>query len=280
MDDLTSKNNRRNMATVGSAGSSISELGSHSSQRTTATSVRGSARREPHSCAVHLTPVEAIDPAFRLSNMGASFADYHRKFGVHHGTDLSMDEDESGNASNKVNQGQGHHIRVMEKIIMAVSILIIILSLPFSLILCFRVVRHYERLIVLRMGRIRKHNPIGPGTIFVIPCIDSCRKIDLRIRSFDIKSTDIMLADSVQVRVEAVVWYRVICPLSAVVATDDYSKSTEKLTIGMIRRFLGYKSLTDVVSHEREFNQEVNENINQVWMFTLLPCVLHLISAT
>lgn len=67
-----------------------------------------------------------------------------------------------------------------------------------------------------------------------------------------------------QVRIEAVIWTRVICPLSAVVATDDFNKSTHKLTVGMIRRFLGYKSLTDVVSHEREFNEEVRTHINEV----------------
>lgn len=239
MEDLNSKNNHKNLSHFGSRGSSVSGSLSAGSQQTTATSVRGSA----HHSAVHMTPVEALDP-------------------VTHSTQQQLAA--GGDWSGTRMRVEASGTTVFEKVVMAISIVILVLTWPLSLLACFRVVRHYERLIVLRMGRIRQRNPVGPGTIFVIPCVDSAQKVDLRIRSFSIESTDIMLSDSVQVRIEAVVWFRVVCPLSAVVATDDFTKSTHKLTIGMIRRFLGYKTLTSVVSHEREFNQEVKANINQV----------------
>lgn len=267
-----------------SARHSFSLLSSHAStpsgSSTPQTTVTNVSRGTNHSCAVHLTPVEAIEPAYRLSNMGSSFVEYHQRFGMHGRSQSSIEADEiaeamghrslRGGGGDRTRVSHGHEgsswadIRVLEKIVLVVSILLILATFPIALLLCLRVVRHYERMVVLRMGRIRRTNPVGPGTIFVIPCIDRTETIDMRIRAYDISSTDIMLADSVQVRIQAVIWIRVICPMSAVVSTDDYIRSTKKLTIGIIRRFLGYKTLRDVVTHEREFNTEVRYQINQV----------------
>ena len=136
-------------------------------------------------------------------------------------------------------------------------------TFPLSLLICCRSIRVYERMVILRMGRLIDSNPVGPGLTFVLPCIDKTVKIDLRLDFFTFDSTDIMLQDSIQVSVNAVVWYRIVDPVAAVTLVENYEYTTKLLTEGVIRRFLGYKSLDEVVRKERKFIHEIIENINK-----------------
>merc|ERR1712045_188082 len=93
-----------------------------------------------------------------------------------------------------------------------VSILLIIATLPFSLCMCIKVVQEYERSVIFRLGRLRKGGAKGPGIFFIIPCIDTYRKVDLRPVSFDVPPQEVLSRDSVTVTVDAVVYYRVSNP--------------------------------------------------------------------
>lgn len=112
-----------------------------------------------------------------------------------------------------------------------------ILTLPFSLFICFKVVAEYERAVIFRMGRLRLvsiqqnifsiYNYLiffyraggarGPGVFFVLPCIDNYCKVDLRTVSFDVPPQEVLSKDSVTVSVDAVVYYRISDPLKAVI---------------------------------------------------------------
>ena len=202
------------------------------------------------SCQVNVTPVETLDRAFQLSEMGASFQEYHEYHGRHKSHSVFGEEDSS------------RRLRVFEKIVMAISVMIAIVTFPLSLIFCFRIVRQFERMVVFRVGRVLKIS--GPGTLLVIPCVDRTKVLDLRIFSFKVASKDIMLSDSVQISVKAVCWSRIICPLSAIVSTEDYLRSTRLLSTGILRRFLGYKTLEAVVSPPKEFSKELVAEINRI----------------
>ena len=145
---------------------------------------------------------------------------------------------------------------------MIVSVLWIIACLPLSLFFCIKVVKHYERIVLFRMGRVIRS--FGPGTLFVIPCVDTYKKIDLRTFCLDLKSKDIMLSDSIQVKIQAVCWCRVTSPLHAVICTEDYTRATVLLSTGILRRFLGYKTLTEVVTPDPSFGPEVRTEVNRV----------------
>lgn len=128
--------------------------------------------------------------------------------------------------------------------------LLTILTLPFSLFLCFKVVSEFERAVIFRMGRLRWLNlhilydcrkftefnvrfvlsnaklciwndrsggARGPGVFFVLPCIDNYCKVDLRTVSFDVPPQEVLTKDSVTVSVDAVVYYRISDPLKAVI---------------------------------------------------------------
>lgn len=124
-----------------------------------------------------------------------------------------------------------------------------ILTLPFSLFLCFKVVSEFERAVIFRMGRLRcslsaritayldnndahcllcsrlrSGGARGPGVFFVLPCIDNYCKVDLRTVSFDVPPQEVLSKDSVTVSVDAVVYYRISDPLKAVIQVSE-SKS-------------------------------------------------------
>ena len=115
------------------------------------------------------------------------------------------------------------------------SLLVVLVTLPISLCLCIKVVQEYERAVIFRLGRLRGGGAKGPGIFFVIPCIDSYKRVDLRTVSFDVPPQEILTRDSVTVSVDAVVYYQVSNPLAAICNNDDYNRSTRLLAATTLR---------------------------------------------
>jgi len=136
-------------------------------------------------------------------------------------------------------------------LITAISIFLIIITVPFSLCLCVKVVTEYERAVIFRLGRLRKGGSKGPGIFTVIPCIDTYRCVDLRTVSFDVPPQEILSKDSVTISVDAVVMICVVDSELALMTVDDYSHSTRLLAATTLRNVLGTKNLAEILS-ERE----------------------------
>jgi len=132
-----------------------------------------------------------------------------------------------------------------------VSLLLVLVTLPTSLCFCIKVVQEYERAVIFRLGRLRPGGAKGPGIFFVIPCIDSHNKVDLRTVSFDVPPQEVLSRDSVTVTVDAVIYYRVSNPTMATTNVEDYSRSTHLLGATTLRNVLGTKCLAEILS-ERE----------------------------
>ena len=75
------------------------------------------------------------------------------------------------------------------------SLLMVLATLPFSLCLCIKVVQEYERAVIFRLGRLRSGGAKGPGIFFVIPCVDSYKRVDLRTVSFDVPPQEVSFED-------------------------------------------------------------------------------------
>jgi len=131
------------------------------------------------------------------------------------------------------------------------SLLLVLATLPFSLYMCVKVVQEYERAVIFRLGRLVKGGARGPGIFFIVPCIDSYKKVDLRTVSFDVPPQEVLTRDSVTVTVDAVVYYRVSNPTMATNNVEDYGHSTHLLGATTLRNVLGTKCLADILS-ERE----------------------------
>jgi len=132
-----------------------------------------------------------------------------------------------------------------------VSLLLVLATMPLSLYMCIKVVQEYERAVIFRLGRLVRGGAKGPGIFFVIPCIDTYKKVDLRTVSFDVPPQEVLSRDSVTVTVDAVVYYRVSNPTMATNNVEDYSHSTHLLGATTLRNVLGTKCLAEILS-ERE----------------------------
>lgn len=142
------------------------------------------------------------------------------------------------------------------------SIVLLIVTLPFSLFWCFKVVQEYERAVIFRLGRLRAGGARGPGIFFVLPCLDSYCKVDLRTVSFDVPPQEALTKDSVTVTVDAVVYYRIEDPLNAVVKVTNYSNSTRLLAMTTLRNILGTRNLAEILSDREAISHAMQTSLD------------------
>ena len=93
-------------------------------------------------------------------------------------------------------------------LIFTFSVILIVLTFPFSLCFCINFVQEYERAVIFRLGRVKSGGPVGPGIFFIVPCMDQIIVTDLRTVTFDVRPQEILTKDSVTISVDAVVYYR------------------------------------------------------------------------
>lgn len=131
------------------------------------------------------------------------------------------------------------------------SWILVMLTFPYSLCVCLKVVQEYERAVIFRLGRLFSGGAKGPGIFFVLPCIESYTKVDLRTVSFDVPPQEVLTKDSVTVSVDAVVYYRVSNATVSVANVENAHHSTRLLAQTTLRNVLGTRNLSEILS-ERE----------------------------
>merc|ERR1712179_397535 len=151
---------------------------------------------------------------------------------------------------------------VCEIVLLTFSVILIVITFPISIFFCIRIVQEYERAVIFRLGRIKKGGAVGPGMIFVVPCTDEIRVMDLRTVSFDVPPQEILTKDSVTVSVDAVVYYNIRNPMDAVCNVSDYSKSTRLLSATTLRNILGTKTLSELLSERDTIAKDLKSMID------------------
>lgn len=121
-----------------------------------------------------------------------------------------------------------------------------------------KIVKEYERVVIFRLGRLSGVK--GPGLFFIIPIIDTVVKIDLRIIAIDVPKQNVLTKDNVTVDVDAVVYYKVIEPASAVNEVENYKYATSTLAQTTLRDVIGQIELDELLSKR----EEINKNIQQL----------------
>lgn len=139
------------------------------------------------------------------------------------------------------------------------SVLMIIATLPLSLLMTVKVVQEYERAVIFRLGRLLSGGARGPGVFFIIPCVDIYEKIDMRTATYEIPPQEILTKDSVTVFVNAIMYYKVADATCAVANVDDYSGSSRLLAATTLRNVLGTKNLGDILSERESIAHELHE---------------------
>uniref|UniRef100_A0A8R1XWS5 PHB domain-containing protein n=2 Tax=Onchocerca TaxID=6281 RepID=A0A8R1XWS5_ONCVO len=140
------------------------------------------------------------------------------------------------------------------------SVILVVITFPFCLPFCLKIIREYERAVVMRLGRLIKGGTKGPGLFFAMPCIDTFHVVDLRVFSFDVPPQEILSRDSVTVSVEAVIYFRVNNPVISVTNVNDAQFSTKLLAQTTLRNVLGTRTLSEMLS-ERDNIANVIEKV-------------------
>jgi regulator of protease activity HflC (stomatin/prohibitin superfamily) len=139
-------------------------------------------------------------------------------------------------------------------------ILVIIMVLYFFSS-AIRVLREYERGVVFRLGRLI---PVkGPGLVIIWPVIDKLVKVSLRTITMDVPSQDIITKDNVTVKVNAVVYFRVVEPIKAITEVVDYEYATSQMSQTTLRSVLGQSHLDDLLAKRDELNAELQKIIDE-----------------
>ena len=124
-----------------------------------------------------------------------------------------------------------------------------------------RILREYERGVIFRLGKLLGAK--GPGVIFLIPVVDRMVKMDLRVITIDVPRQEIMTRDNVPATVDAVLYFRVVDPNSAVVKVENYLKATSLIAQTTLRSVLGQAPLDDLLSQREAINLKLQEIIDR-----------------
>jgi regulator of protease activity HflC (stomatin/prohibitin superfamily) len=127
---------------------------------------------------------------------------------------------------------------------------------------CIKILREYERGVIFRLGRALPKAK-GPGLIFVFAPIDRMVRVSLRIITMDIPPQDVITRDNVSVKVNAVVYFRVMDPLKSIIQVQDYLYATSQLSQTTLRSVLGEVDLDDLLSEREKLNAQLQEILDK-----------------
>ncbi len=122
----------------------------------------------------------------------------------------------------------------------------------------FKILREYERGVIFTLGRVGR-KAAGPGIVILIPIIQQMRKVDMRTLVHDVPSQDVISRDNVSVKVNAVIYYRVVDAVRAVVQVENYIAATSQLAQTTLRSVLGKHELDEMLQERDKLNKDIQE---------------------
>lgn len=144
---------------------------------------------------------------------------------------------------------------------MSIVFLVVILFLVLILIKSLYVLREYERAVVFLLGRFQKVK--GPGLIFIVPLIQEFVRVQLRTVVIDVPEQDVMSRDNVSVRVNAVVYFRVVDPQRAVIQVEHYQTAVSQLAQTTLRSVLGQHELDTMLAERSKLNSDIQRILDE-----------------
>nr|XP_061800490.1 stomatin-like [Nerophis lumbriciformis] len=147
-------------------------------------------------------------------------------------------------------------------LLVGMSLLLMVVTLPLSIWMCIKIVKEYERAIIFRLGRLLRGGAKGPGLFFILPCTDSFINVDMRTITFDIPPQEVLTKDSVTVSVDGVVYYRVQNATLAVANITNADAATRLLAQTTLRNVLGTKNLAEILSDREEIAHSMQSTLD------------------
>ncbi|OON65659.1 slipin family protein [Hymenobacter sp. CRA2] len=143
---------------------------------------------------------------------------------------------------------------------MSTALLILGIILVF-LVLGLRIAQEYERAIVFRLGRFTGVR--GPGLYWIIPFIERQQTIDMRTKTVDLEQQETITKDSVTIKVNAVLWFRVIHPADAVIKVANFNQAVYQLSVTALRNIIGQHQLDEVLKSREQINRTLQQIVDQ-----------------
>lgn len=141
------------------------------------------------------------------------------------------------------------------------SIIGVLIVIAIMLSSALKVVREYERGVVFRLGRLIGAK--GPGLIILIPLVDRMVKVSLRVITLDVPVQEVITKDNVPIKINAVVYFRVLDPIKAVVEVEDYVMATSQISQTTLRSVAGQVELDELLAHRERVNQRLQSIIDE-----------------
>jgi len=130
----------------------------------------------------------------------------------------------------------------------------------------FRIAQEYQRGVVFRLGRF--HTIKGPGLYWIIPLIDRQQKVDIRTKTVDLEQQETITKDSVTIKVNAVLWFKITNPEDAIIKVADYNKAVYQFSVTALRNIIGQHSLDEVLREREKINgtlQRIVDTATEPW---------------
>ena len=140
-------------------------------------------------------------------------------------------------------------------------IIIVAVILGFVALSAVKVIKEYERAVIFRLGRIIPAK--GPGLILLIPGVDKMQRLSLRVIVLDVEKQDVITRDNVSVAVNAVVYFKVVDPVKALLSVEDYFFATAQLAQTTLRSVAGEAELDELLSNRDEINVKLQEILDR-----------------
>ena len=146
-----------------------------------------------------------------------------------------------------------------------VGLLLFAILVVVTIKLTFNVLREYERGVIFRLGRIAKglYGGNGPGLVIIVPFIDRLVRVSLRTVAMDVPPQDVITKDNVTVKVNAVIYFRVVDQERAIIQVEDYLYATSMMSQTTLRSVLGQSQLDDLLSKREQINADLQRIIDQ-----------------
>ena len=140
---------------------------------------------------------------------------------------------------------------------MLFTVIAIVILVLFFLSAALRILNEYERGVIFRLGRVIAAK--GPGLIILIPIVDKMIRVSLRLVAMDVDPQDVITRDNVSVKVNAVIYFRVVEPVKAIIEVENYSYAMSQLAQTTIRSVCGQAELDDLLAEREKINAELQE---------------------
>ena len=146
-----------------------------------------------------------------------------------------------------------------------VGLLLFAILVVVAIKLTFNVLREYERGVIFRLGRIARglYGGNGPGLVIIVPFIDRLVRVSLRTVAMDVPPQDVITKDNVTVKVNAVIYFRVVDQERAIIQVEDYLYATSMMSQTTLRSVLGQSQLDDLLSKRDQINADLQRIIDQ-----------------